>query len=197
MPSFIYYTDSYSYIAFAFTYDKLKSRWFDFATNDKALYAQVSGELAAKDILVKPVRKHSCDDYKVHRTPSPWPKLIFEPGTYENHKLTKGSVHISEDGVWKFLDILDKWDKDFDFYCCTLEYGPEKIRELIRLLTERVNQMEHNRNFSLDSEWLPFHPPSRNMAQYRRYRRQIIRMFHEFIAWLEEHQDGVITIHGT
>ncbi|GHV79708.1 hypothetical protein AGMMS49944_14990 [Spirochaetia bacterium] len=176
-----------------------KMGYLNFAAGDAGIYKKTIANLNSNGI--KPEKRDNpANDYKIYKRLSAVIGSIIVPGSYDNwRKRRKEAIVVPERTINKIYDLLLKANPDFDYYGISTEYSKEQIKELIALLSIRVDKMKNNENFM-------FHPKKKIMdypdfyysdnIDYRRYKHHIIAVLEELITWLEAVTDEMITIIG-
>jgi hypothetical protein len=143
---------------------------------------------------------NSTREYKIYKGRFPMSGLKMLPGSYDGWWERRDStILVPEESVTKFIDILDNVNSDFDYYGITTEYSKDQIALLIELLTERIYEMQNNKNYM-------FHHGRKiinyndyylkNNIEFRKYKKQIIKMLVDFVDWLKNIEDDRINILG-
>jgi hypothetical protein len=134
--------------------------------------------------------------YKIHKKSIHQPRLEFLPGAYERGKKRKNTIFVPEDSATKFIDILQKANPEFDYYGIETVYNKEQIADLSKGLTERLCEMKNNKNFCFVKKNVNLDYYAQDNVDFRRYKKQIIKMFMDLIQWLNDIKEDKMTILG-
>jgi hypothetical protein len=187
-----YYTDDYTYVLETWSFERYQHS--DFGTEDTRLYKEVKAALDTIGMKVKKDDRYL--DYKIHKKPFHPPVLRFYSGDYDRGTKNQNFVLVPEDSAFKFLDILRRANAEFDYYGTDMVYNKEQIAILITGLTERLSEMKNNKNFCFVKKNTNLDYYSKDNVDFRRYKKQILKMFMDLIQWLDNVQEDKITILG-
>jgi hypothetical protein len=194
-----YIGEHYIISLFYVTREKYHAGYGHFSTNVKSVYREYKRLLITKGIKICK-SEDEINNYKIHKKKYQMPVLRVVPGSYESYrKKIDKSIWIPEDSAYKLTDILKEVNADFDYYGISTEYSKEQISQLIELLSKRAEEMQNNENFMFHPRWKDMDYNdyyAHNNIEFRKYKKQIIKMFLDFINWLKNVEEDRINIIG-
>jgi hypothetical protein len=170
-----------------------------FAAGDKDIYKKIVDILNSNGIKINK-KDNPVNNYKIYKRLSLTRGSIIVPGGYDNWRTRRSeAILVPEKAINKVYDLLIKANPDFDYYGISTEYSKEQIKDLVKLLVNRVEEMKNNKDFM-------FHPKNKiieyndfyfiDNIDYRRYKNHIIKMLNELTNWLNNVNEEKINIIG-
>ena len=175
-----------------------------FGTERKDIYDLVSREFKERRFKIEKVDNKFSEDYQISKYYFDGPTVEFSSGEYVFYKerytgngiyKQRGSLFMHKDGVDQFYDLLRKANNDFDIYGISTHYNKEQTAELFSDLEKRLKDMKENKHYGYKFE-NPLDYYKEDFVNYRRYRKQIIKLFEELLAWLKKPENEEISVLG-
>ena len=196
-----YYTYNYEFILYTCWYND-KIDYFDFGTEDKKIYEKTIAYFEKNGINIEKKNKYYSSDFIIYKNNMPGAILEIFPNTCErkydkNHIANREkSIFLNLNAIDKFYDLLRKINDKFDVYGTSTVFNNNQVNNLINELSDRLYKMQNERNFHYIDRKGNYDYYSQNNVEFRRYKRQIIKLLTDLIEWLKKYKEKTITIYG-
>ena len=100
-----------------------------------------------------------------------------------------------EDSVDQFYDLLIKANNKFDIYGISTYYDKEQTTIFTSDLEKRLAEMKNNKYYGRKFE-NPMDYYKKEFVNYRRYRKQIIKLLEDLLSWLKKPENKTISVLG-
>ena len=196
-----YYTIDYSNILYISKYRE-NTYYIDYGTDDKEEYKEIIAQFLKNGINMVKKKKNYSLDYEIYSEYIQGPMIRIYPGKYKwslyknNPKNWENTIYLNDNAAMKFTDLLRRVNKQFDIYGLSTEYNKNQINNLIIELSERLNKMKNERNFHFMDWKGNYDYYNHNNIEFRRYKKQIIKLFTDLIEWLKKQEGKTISILG-
>ncbi|MCL2128754.1 MAG: hypothetical protein FWH35_00175 [Treponema sp.] len=175
-----------------------------FGTERKDIYDKISREFKERRFKIEKICSDFSEDYQISKYYFAGPTVefssgeyIFYPERYIGHGIYKqrGSIFIDQNGVDQFYDLLKKANNNFDIYGISTYYNKEQTAVFLSDLEKRLEKMKENKIYGYKFE-NPLDYYRIEFVNYRRYRKQIIKMLEDVLTWLKKPENNEISIQG-
>ena len=209
-----YFIDNSNKYIMCITYEDGKIFFIKFGTEYKDIYKKMSSDFIKRNIDIEKKQSNFSKDYVISNVYFYGPTVEFYPGEfifnkarYINGDLYKpmGSIFMHENAVDKFHDLLRMVNKEFDMYGISTYYNKEQTAVFLCELEKRLYEMKTNKNF-LFNPFRDFYKKrygeeykyyyNRHNVDFRRYRKQIIKVFEELIVWIKNLEEKELSVLG-